>query len=501
MKRSAKWLSALLLLAVSLAPMAFASAQEEAETLLVWADNTRAAVIQEIAKPFTEEYGIGVTVQEIGLGDQRDQLLVAGPVGEGPDILIQPHDNLGRLVENGALAPIDLTGIEDKLLPSAVEAVTVNGVVYGLPYGTENVALVRNPDLIPETPATWQEVAELAAEMPEGTYAFLLKTNDTYHTFPIITAFGGYIFGQNEDGSWNPNDVGLDSPGAIEAAKWIEEMAANGYFLTQVGDDEAFQLYAEGKLGMFITGPWWLQRLRDTGQPYVIEFFPGVEGVTEHGLPFSGVQAFCISAFSEKQLLAEIFLLDYLATDEAMQAIFEVNPLPSAWLPVREAIDDPDVAGFAAAGADAVPMPNIPEMSAVWAAANGALVQIVNGQTDGETAFRTATEQIRTTIEGLGKPPESVTFVGNFQALVGCAADWDPACEATMISDEDGDGIWTGEFTLPAGDYEAKVALNAAWAEAYPGENMKFSLAEETVVEVVYDHNAKTVTLPGIVLQ
>ncbi len=495
-----KLLSALLLIAFALAPMAAVSAQE-AETLLVWADNTRAPVIQEFGKAFTEEYGIEVTVQEIGQGDQRDQLLVAGPVGEGPDILIQPHDNLGRLVENGALAPIDLTGIEDMLLPSAVEAVKVGGVVYGLPYGTENVALIRNPDIIAEWPATWQDVTALAGEMPEGTYAFLLKTNDTYHTFPITTAFGGYVFGQNEDGSWNPNDVGLDSPGAIASAKWIEEMAKAGYFLTQVGDDEAFQLYTEGKLGMFITGPWWLQRLRDTGQPYVIDPFPGVEGVTEHGKPFSGVQAFCISAFSEKQLLAEIFLLDYMATDEAMQALFEADPRPSAWLPVREAIDDPDIAGFAAAGAEAVPMPNIPEMSAVWAASNGALVQIVNGQTDGETAYVTAAEQIRTTIEGLGKPPESVTFVGNFQALLGCAADWDPACEATMISDDDGDGVWTGTFTLPAGDYEAKVALNAAWAEAYPGENMKFSLAEETAVEVVYDHNAKTVTLPGITLQ
>ena len=33
---------------------------------------------------------------------------VAGPAGEGPDIIIGAHDWLGELVTNGLLAPIDL---------------------------------------------------------------------------------------------------------------------------------------------------------------------------------------------------------------------------------------------------------------------------------------------------------------------------------------------------------------------------------------------------------
>jgi maltose-binding protein MalE len=32
---------------------------------------------------------------------------------------------------------------------------------------------------------------------------------------PIQTAFGGYIFGADATGAWNPDDVGLDSEGEI----------------------------------------------------------------------------------------------------------------------------------------------------------------------------------------------------------------------------------------------------------------------------------------------
>ena len=57
---------------------------------------------------------------------------------------------------------------------------------------------------------------------------------------------------------------------------------------------------------------------------------------------------------------------------------------------------------------------------------------------------------------------------GSFQSELGCSGDWDPGCLRSWLQDPDGDGIYTFETTaLPAGNYEAKVAINESWGENY----------------------------------
>ncbi|WP_203234177.1 alpha-amylase family glycosyl hydrolase [Actinomyces sp. 565] len=66
--------------------------------------------------------------------------------------------------------------------------------------------------------------------------------------------------------------------------------------------------------------------------------------------------------------------------------------------------------------------------------------------------------------------PASVALVGSLQDELGCSADWDPACDATELTDVDGDGTWEYTATVPAGAYEIKVALNDSWDTSY-GKN------------------------------
>jgi glycosidase len=57
---------------------------------------------------------------------------------------------------------------------------------------------------------------------------------------------------------------------------------------------------------------------------------------------------------------------------------------------------------------------------------------------------------------------------GSFQSELGCPGDWDPGCLRSWLQDPDGDGIYSFETTaLPAGSYEAKVALNESWDVNY----------------------------------
>ena len=64
-------------------------------------------------------------------------------------------------------------------------------------------------------------------------------------------------------------------------------------------------------------------------------------------------------------------------------------------------------------------------------------------------------------------PPTGVTVAGSLQSELGCAGDWDPACAATGLAYDAGDDAWQATFSLPAGSFEYKAALNGSWTENY----------------------------------
>lgn len=383
------------------APAEEAAAGDGEVALTIWADDTRAPVLSALGAEFEAQYGLKVVVTEKAFDSIRDDFKVAAPTGEGPDIIIGAHDWLGELAENGLLSEIELGEKSEQFLPAAIQAFVYDGKLYGLPYATENVAFVYNPEMVTEVPTTWTEVAEVAAQLEEaGTVpqGYIIQETDPYHFFPIQTAFGGYIFGLTDEG-YNPEDVGVDSEGSIAAATWLDNMYKEGHLKSgsAIDYDLMHAAFTNGEAAMMITGPWALPTIRESGIPYAVTNLPGE---TQKGQPFLGVQGFMVSAFSDDVLLAQTFLQEFVATDETMQAIFEADPRPSAYLPVRDAITDEDIAAFAEAGADGLAMPAIPEMSAVWSAWGDAL-QLIAQQTEApDAAFKNAAEQIRTAIAG-----------------------------------------------------------------------------------------------------
>lgn len=97
--------------------------------------------------------------------------------------------------------------------------------------------------------------------------------------------------------------------------------------------------------------------------------------------------------------------------------------------------------------------------------------------------------------------PGSVTLVGSLQDEVGCSADWDPACaDSHLIQDVSGQ-TWSRTFTLPAGSYEYKVAIDDAWSENYgvggaaDGANAPLVLEGPAKVRVTYDETSHITTV------
>ena len=469
-----------------------APAVEPEVSIRVWADDTRAPILVELGDAFAAEYGVGLIVEQVA--DIRDQFVIAAPAGEGPDIIIGAHDWIRQLVASGLLAPMDLGTKNDQFLPASLSAFTYDGVLYGMPYAIENLAFFRNSDLVPDAPATWDDVVTIGTQLQadgKTTYGFAL-TGTTYDAFPLQTAFGGYIFGRDDNGNYNPNDLGVDSPGMVAAADWIAQNVADGFMPDSTDWDTAHVLFETGEVPFLMAGPWALDRIRESGIPYAISDFP------DNGQPFLGVQGFMVNALSDNVLLAQAFLTEFVATPEVMQALEDAGNRPSAYLPVFDAITDPDLLAFGEAGTNAIPMPAIPEMGTVWGSWGDAFTLIINGDDTPDNALATAAAQIRSLIGGA--MAGMVNVPGSWQAAAGCPGDWQPDCELTALTDN-GDGTYSGTFTVPAGDYEAKVALDGSWALNYgvdgkqDGDNYTFSVSADGPVTFTYDSSTNILTI------
>lgn len=367
-------------------------------TLTIWAAGETANALRQIGEDFTAEFNVPVTVYEFDFGGIRDQLVLRGPAGEGPDIIVGAHDWLGQLVGAGVVEPLDLGTKADQLAAVGLAAFSYEGTLYGLPYGSEAIALYYNADLVPEPPTTWDELKETADTLQaDGTVeqGYCLQKGDPYHSYPILSGMGGYIFGRDDVGAYNPEDVGLDSPGGIAYAQELDALVKEGLLRDGVDYGACISMMTEGRAAFWITGPWALNDFRTSGVNYAVAPIPQMEDTPR---PFVGVQGLMVSAFAPNKLLAQTFLTEYLATDEGMAALYEADPRLPVWLPLAETVDDPDTLAFTESAANGDPMPAIPEMSSVWEAWTSAINLIFEQSQDPEQAVRDAATQIRSLI-------------------------------------------------------------------------------------------------------
>ncbi|HAN86722.1 MAG TPA: hypothetical protein DCQ13_03660, partial [Firmicutes bacterium] len=205
-----RFLAITMYLAMLLALATCASASQEGK-LVIWADGTRAPVLEELGKEFTAKYKVPVEVQELGFGDIRDQLGVAGPAGKGPDIIVGAHDWLGELVTNGLIEPIDLQAKQKDFIKVSIDAFTWGNTLYGVPYAVEAVGLFYHKKLVPTPPKTWDDLEAIFKRLHDKDRkqdGVLLPIPGPDHTIPVMSAGRGEGVRGNKRGDPQPPAVG-----------------------------------------------------------------------------------------------------------------------------------------------------------------------------------------------------------------------------------------------------------------------------------------------------
>lgn len=350
------------------------------QTITIWVDDTRDEPVQAAADRFTEDTGAQVEIVQKEFGSINNEFTTQVPSGEGPDLTIGAHDWLGSLVTNGVVAPIELGDNSGDFNPVAIEAFTYDGQVYGLPYAVENIAIIRNADLVDETPATFDEMIEMGKGA--GTeFPFLVQTGETgdpYTYYPFQTSFGAPVFEQNEDGTYN-STLTMGGENGEAFAAWLAEQGSAGVLDPAVTYDIAVEQFKNGNAPYLLGGPWMLADFE--GMNLSIDPIPSAGG--EEAQPFVGVQGVYMNAQSENQLLASYFLLNYIADEEIQVAMYEAGDrIPALTAAAEQVAEDPIPAGFLAVSEGGVPMPSIPEMGAVWNYWGSSEAQIITGEGD-----------------------------------------------------------------------------------------------------------------------
>lgn len=110
-----------------------------------------------------------------------------------------------------------------------------------------------------------------------------------------------------------------------------------------------------------------------------------------------GGQGFMVSAYSEMRC-CRIVLIDFMATEDAMRAMYDVDPRCPAFVPLLELLARRPSRSLPASRSGRRSAAVNPQMSSVWGAAANAQQFIIQGELASEEAFTTAGEQIRTLI-------------------------------------------------------------------------------------------------------
>ena len=388
-------------------PAAGESAKATGGKLVIWADDKRTAALKPFAEEFGKENGVTVEVQAVSK-DLQTNFVTASQQGSGPDVVVGAHDWIGNMVQNGAIDPVQLAAEQKAgFNETAIKAVTFNGQLYGVPYATENVALIRNTALAPEAPKTIEELVttgkKLKAEKKVSEILCLQsgQNGDAYHIYPLYTSAGGYLFGTAANGDYDPKDLGVGKPESIAAFQKIAKLGekGEGALKRSITPENSIASFGAKKCAFLVSGPWAIADAKKANITYDISPVPGFADGKE-AAPFVGVQAFYVAAKGKNKALAQEFVTNYVTKPELAVALYQAEPRPPALTAAFDQVkgEDPDLAKFSEAGKNGQVLPAIPAMAAIWDPFGKAEAAVIGGADPAKTitaAGKTIAGQIK----------------------------------------------------------------------------------------------------------
>lgn len=359
----------------------------------IWHDGDE-SIMQTIADQVNSQLADdNITVSFEKKTDMPEQLKLYGSDAEnGPDMYFYAHDVLGTFVSMDILSPLsDVTDVDSLLaddLPMTVKAGQINDTQYVLPVYFETLVFLYNKDLWQgDVPTTTEDLYQYMVDHTDtekGTYAVVNQHTNAYNVSPIINGFGGYIL--SEDGK-----PGFTDPKTMEATEYNKkfgQLEADGDYNTVT------TLFNEGKAAGIIGGPWLVSGIEDAGINYGIVPLSDIKLPNGNGMaPFAGIQGAGVlkrALPEKKEAIAKV--LKAMASPEVGIDLANKSgcaPANSKAYDNEEVASNEMIAAIQKTASTAQPMPNIPEMNAMWSPAEAMFVAV---NKNGEDVSKAAEE-------------------------------------------------------------------------------------------------------------
>lgn len=256
--------------------------------------------------------------------------------GKYPDVVQMGYSYLNYAAENFKYTDLnevvtkqapaeDKNFLKDNFLPNILAlAQTEDGKQIGLPYSVSVPVLYYNPEIFKQAgldpnkpPKTWSEVKEYAKAIKEktGTVGFFMQEfADNWAQQAIMESNGGQVLGKKDGKA----AALFDSPEAAGAYQLLADMVKEGSGL-HATNDEAFQAFISGKLGMVCTTIGKRENFEKSAKfPVTVAEFPGFEG-KKRKVPAGGNFIMVFSKDADKQKAAWKFI-KFLESPESLAA-------------------------------------------------------------------------------------------------------------------------------------------------------------------------------------
>ena len=215
-------------------------------------------------------------------------------------------------------------------------ALVYDGKYLAFPLWTSTQMLFYNADVLekagiaPLSPAeadrlTWDEALDIGkkAQAAGATWGLILEQIDRYYQLQALFESSGAGSGLTGDDLLTPE---LTTDKWIETAEWYKKTFDDGIQPRGVPNEQMSSLFTDGKVALYVGGPWNLNRFAKAGVKYGVAAVPYFEG----GKPVTptGSWAVGISPFTDQMEAAQKFV-EFISLDpEGSYLTVSQNPIP-----------------------------------------------------------------------------------------------------------------------------------------------------------------------------
>ena len=336
-----------------------------------------------------KESHVTVETLQVPFDQLQEKLKLAIQAGNGPDLFIGPHDWTGVFAASNMLEGVSdhIADVKADYLESALTAGQFGGKQYGIPESLDGPVLIYNKDLVKEAPKNTDELLKIAkANTGDGKFGLVMDIGNFYFAHGFFAGFGNEVFKEVTAEKVTP---GFDGKGTVDFLNFLSRIRNVEKVIPQEIDyNTMMALFKEGKAAFMINGPWSFGDLDKAGVKYGIADYPVVSATGKVSKPFMGVKMFFVPKGAKNVDEAADFA-KFLTAKETAKLMNEKAGHVSANKKV-DLSGDWKSSAVQNQAKNAVAMPNIPEMAAVWEFSGEMIAKVILGNTKAEDAAQEA---------------------------------------------------------------------------------------------------------------